>query len=821
MKNRFVVRGCRFHAKQKTKFLISGWFWEGEKDANEIRIYLDDEEVSYEVQIREVYAKENVGKDGVIIIQHYDFWVDLPEHWKRAKKLSVVNCDGVDTEVAMSISAKSLLNVENKLQAHVDYAKKRADTLEVSGWYIKQEGLQIAISDAKRNAYPMTMSYKKRYDVVNLYPEVPEDDVIGFQALYQGDVPKKIRVHMQANGLVLDEIITLSNSPVRKGYQKARQIYKKSKSYYHKYGAVATFTRITKKLMHREDSSYPAWYQMHKPSKTVLEKQQRHQFEQMPLISIVVPLYQTPERYLCEMIESIQSQSYLNWELCLSNGSGTNSPISRILRDYQAHDARIKVISSKQPLRISANTNEALKLATGDYIAFADHDDLLAPNALYECVRIINEHPNVDVIYTDEDKVDMEGKEHFMPHFKSDFNIDLLRSINYISHLFVVRKEIYQLVGGLNPKYDGAQDYDFTLRCIEKAKQIYHIPKILYHWRAHEESTAEDPESKKYAFDAGKLALESHYERLGISATVEQIGTTGTYRTRYSMDTKPLISVIIPNKDHIQELKVCLTSLFEVNTYTNLECIIVENNSTEEETFAYYEEIQKQYPQVKVVRWTEKGFNYPAINNFGVQHAKGSYLLFLNNDTEVLHVDCLEEMLSQCMRSEVGAVGAKLYYPDRTIQHAGVVVGLGGVAGHAFLGAGRHEPGYFRRIQMVQDYSAVTAACIMVKRNVFEQVDGFDEAFAVAFNDIDLCMKIREAGYLIVYTPYAELKHYESKSRGSEDTPEKVKRFQSEINLFMSKWEAFLEKGDPYYNPNLTLDKHDFSLNVNGSRYKE
>jgi GT2 family glycosyltransferase len=821
MKNRFVVRGCRFHAKQKTKFLISGWFWDGEKGDNEIKIYLDEEEVNYEVQIREVYAKENVGKDGVIITQHYDFWVDLPAHWKATKKLSMTNSNHVDTEVAMSIPTKRLIAVEHKLHGYVDHLGKKDDILEISGWFIKQEGIQITVSDLKGNVYPVKMSYKKRYDVMHLYPEATEDEVVGFQAMYQGEVPNKIRVHMQAKDLVLDEIVTLSTSPVMKGYHKARQIYKKSKSYYHKYGALATLSHIAQRLTHRDEISYQAWYQMQCPSKVVLERQQRKTFGKMPLISIVVPLYKTPEKFLCEMIESVRNQSYMNWELCLSDGSGVNSPISSILQDYQKHDARIKVISSDKTLRISANTNEALKLATGDYIAFADHDDLLAPDALYECVRVINEHSNLDVIYTDEDKVDMTGKEHFMPHFKPDFNLDLLRSMNYICHLFVVRRGIYQLVGELNSDCDGAQDYDFVLRCIEQAKHIYHIPKILYHWRAHKESTAENPESKTYAFEAGKLALERHYERLGISATVERIGTTGTYRTRYLMDSNPLVSVIIPNKDHIAELKVCLKSLFEVNTYTNLECVIVENNSTKEETFSYYQEIQKQYPQVKVIHWSGKGFNYPAINNFGVQQAKGNYLLFLNNDAEVLHANCLEEMLSHCMRSEVGAVGAKLYYPDDTIQHAGVIVGVRGVAGHAFLGAVKQDPGYFRRIQVVQDYSAVTAACMMVKRNVFEQVDGFDEAFAVAFNDIDLCMKIREAGYLIVYTPYAQLKHYESKSRGAEDTPEKVKRFQSEIELFMTKWKNFLEKGDPYYNPNLTLDKHDFSLAVNGSRYKE
>ena len=505
-------------------------------------------------------------------------------------------------------------------------------------------------------------------------------------------------------------------------------------------------------------------------------------------------------------------QTYSNWELCLSDGSGNNSPIAGVLKEYEKKDKRIKVVYNKEPLQISRNTNAALEIATGDYIAFADHDDLLAPNAFYECVKTINKNPEVEMIYTDEDKITMDGKQHFMPHFKTDFNLDLLRSVNYICHLCVVKKSLYEKVGKLNPEFDGAQDYDFVFRCIEKTKNIVHIPKILYHWRAHKDSTAENPESKNYAFEAGRMAIAAHLKRMGIEGEVFSLEMKGSYRVKYKLKEEPLVSVIIPTKDHIDDLDKCLKSLEEINTYDNIEYIIVENNSEKEETFEYYKKIEKENSKVKVVYWKEKGFNYPSINNLGVKSSKGDYLLFLNNDTEIRNADCIEELVSQCQRKEVGAVGARLYYEDGTIQHAGVIVGVGGVAGHAFLGYDHDASGYFGRIKLLQDYSAVTAACIMVKRKVYEEVKGFDEEYAVAFNDVDLCLKIRRAGYLIVYDPYVELNHYESKSRGYEDTEEKIRRFNSEIALFQKRWKTFLKAGDPYYNPNLTLARNDFSL---------
>ncbi len=424
----------------------------------------------------------------------------------------------------------------------------------------------------------------------------------------------------------------------------------------------------------------------------------------------------------------------------------------------------------------------------------------------------IAEHPDCDVIYSDEDKLDMDGGALFDPHFKPDFNGDLLTSVNYICHLFVVKRQLLDQVGGFRHEFDGAQDYDFIFRCTEQAREICHIPKVLYHWRCHQDSTASNPESKLYAFEAGSRAIMAHYERCGIPAKKVEKGVDyGIYHTTFEIPGNPLVSVVIPNKDHTEDLDLCIRSILERATYKNLEFVVIENNSTDPKTFSYYEKIQKEFPQVRVVRW-EREFNYSAINNFGAQFAKGEYLLFLNNDTEIVAPALFEEMLGFCQRPEVGIVGARLLYEDDTIQHAGVVIGFGGIAGHTFIGLHEAENSYFHRAMCAQDYSAVTAACMMTKASVFREVGGFTEELAVAFNDIDYCMKVRAADKLVVYAPYAVMHHYESKSRGLEDTPEKVARFNREIAIFARRWPEILEKGDPYYNPNLTLRKSNFAL---------
>lgn len=589
-----------------------------------------------------------------------------------------------------------------------------------------------------------------------------------------------------------------------------KDIVKTGLSCYRKSGMKYFLKYCYKKITKYEQRKYRIYLKSRQLTQDERQAQSNQRFKYEPKISIVVPLYKTPEKYLRDMIESVQQQTYTNWELCLSDGSGNDSPIQSILQEYQKSDGRIKVAYSGKKCQISDNTNEALELVTGDFIGFADHDDILACNALYECVRVLNQYPETLIIYTDEDKVSMDGRKHFQPHFKPDYNKDLLNSTNYFCHFFLVSREVLGKVGCLNSEFDGAQDYDFVLRCCEVTEEIYHIPMILYHWRAHMNSTAENPESKKYAYEAGRKALEAHYKRMGIdNAKVVLSECLGIYRTYYLIEQEPLVSIIIPNKDHVVDLKKCLESIKKTN-YKNYEVIIVENNSVENETFNFYSELER-LDNFKVVYW-KGSFNYSAINNYGVKHAKGQYFLFLNNDTEIINRDCIHELLGVCMRPDVGVVGARLFFGDDTIQHAGVVIGLGGCAGHVFLNTPKEQVGYFARVITQQDYSAVTGACMLVKKNVFDEVGGFDPALEVAFNDIDLCLKIRTKGYLVVYNPYAELYHYESKSRGSDQTFENRKRFDQETKLFRSRWHKILENGDPYYNCNLSVVNFDCSL---------
>ena len=584
---------------------------------------------------------------------------------------------------------------------------------------------------------------------------------------------------------------------------------KKGILYLRHYGPKEFWVKLTERFQ-ADDVDYEQWYENHKALPEELEKQKNEKWKRKPLISIVVPVYNTPQVFLRQMIESVQNQSYSEWELCIGNASPENKEMKKILEEYKK-DARIKEVEIPENKGISQNTNRAMEIASGELIGLLDHDDLLAPNALYEIAKAVNEHPDPEVIYTDEDKVTTDLKEHFQPHLKPDFNLDLLRSNNYICHFFVASRDLIKRVGGFRPEFNGAQDYDLILRCTEQAKQIVHIPKILYHWRVHKASTADNPASKMYAFDAGKRAIEEHLVRCRTKGTVQHTKDLGFYRVKYEICGEPLVSIIIPNKDQSEALKKCLDSIREKTSYRNYEIIIVENNSEEPETFAFYKKIAGE--KIKVVTW-EGEFNYSAINNFGVRHARGDYLLLLNNDVEIINGDWLTEMLSHCQRKEVGIVGAKLYYPDNTIQHAGIIIGIGGVAGSVFVGLPRAFSGYLHKASIQLDLSAVTAACMLVKRSVFEQVGGLEEKLKVAFNDVDFCLRVREKGYLVVYDPYAELYHYESKTRGAEDTKEKIRRFQTEIEYMRSHWIGLLKKGDPYYNCNLSLTKWDYSLKI-------
>ena len=451
-----------------------------------------------------------------------------------------------------------------------------------------------------------------------------------------------------------------------------------------------------------EEKKYAIWYEKQYPGFAKRLKEKTTHFALHPKFSIIVPLYHTPLDFLDDMIQSVQKQTYENWELCLANGSPEDEELDAQVRKYMSKEPRIKYRKLEKNLGIAGNTNEALALATGSYTALLDHDDFLSPNALFEFVKAINENGDADCIYSDEDKVDQEGKLHYFPHFKSDYNPDLLHTNNYICHFFVVRRQLVEEVGGFRREFDGAQDYDFIFRCVEKAREVVHVPEILYHWRTHKASTADNPASKMYAFEAGKRAIEAHLERTGVKGTVSHTPDLGFYRVKYPVQGHPLVSIIIPNKDEKETLEKCLESIKKNTLYDNYEIIIVENNSTTDEIFDYYRKISED-PRIHLICW-KKEFNYSAINNFGVKNARGEYLLFLNNDVTVITEDWMGEMLGVCQRKEVGAVGVKLIYPDNTIQHAGCVIGIGGIAGHMFVDMPADRTGYLHKASIFTGY---------------------------------------------------------------------------------------------------------------------
>lgn len=541
-------------------------------------------------------------------------------------------------------------------------------------------------------------------------------------------------------------------------------------------------------------------------------KQKQTKFDQDIKFSILVPLKNTNPEYLREMIGSVKKQTYAKWELCLvDSGEQENSEIEKICRKQSKCDSRIRYEKLKECLSICEQTNACIDMASGAYCVFLQQDAQIHRTVLFEMMEVIT-RKQADFLYTDEKKIYSQQKEeNFRPHYKPDYAPDTLRSTNYIGHFIVVHKPLLDHVGGMRIECEGNQDHDLILRLTEQAKNIVHIPKVLYYSRAYQESLTEDIESKTLVPDSVRLTLESHLERVGLAGTVAPTDTDAVYRIQYKIQGEPLVSIVIPNYEFKRELQTCLESIYEKTTYHNFEIIIIENNSRSAEIFQYYEEIQQRWSNLKVVVWDDY-FNYSAINNFGMKYASGEHIILLNNDTEVLTPDWIQEMLMFSQRKDVGAVGVMLYYPDDTVQHAGVGLGLHTLAGHFHKYLPRDHQGYMGRMKYTQNLSAVTAACMMVRRDVWDEVGGLDETFEVAFNDVDLCMKIRKAGYSIIWTPFAELYHYESKSRGTDMVPEKKKRHDGEVKRFQQRWAKELADGDPYYNPNLPIFREDFGI---------
>lgn len=635
--------------------------------------------------------------------------------------------------------------------------------------------------------------------------------------------------------------------------QKLKPYYvRKALRYLRHYGPKDFLIRVRERLS-PEDVPYGPWYETHRASQEELEKQRicfRDEYacsksaEQNmsgtgeaadqdapsegssgsgalrtePMFSIVIPAWHTPERFLEELLDSVLDQTFEDLELVIANASPEDEQMVRILSKRQEKDRRVRVLALEENQGIAGNTNAAIEAARGRFVCFMDHDDLIAPDALFEAWRVI-ESKDVDLIYTDEDKIRDDGKgglEHFQPHFKPEFNLDLLRSNNYICHFLMVRRSLLRESGGLSKDFEGAQDYEFILRLTDclSPERIARIPRVLYHWRTHEQSTADNPDSKAYAYESGKRALEEHLARRGVRGEVMQTKDHGFYRVRYELTRRPLVSIIIPNREEKDMLEKCLAAIRRNTRYENYEVIIVENNSSSGEILDFYKSL-RQSGEAKIVRWkaSEGGpsFNFSAINNYGVKFAKGDYLVFLNNDVEVGE-GWLTELLSVCEREDVSAAGARLLFPDGRIQSAGIVVGIGKIAGSLFTGMNGSFSGYLHKASLLQDLSAVTAALMITKKSAFLKAGGFDEELAVAFNDVDLCLRLQEDGSLVVYDPFAGAIHHESVSRGDEYSKDKARRYRQEAARMKEKWPRYFESGDPYYNPNFSLDRWDYTL---------
>lgn len=804
MDHQFCILHCRAHMTAENKVLVCG-FWKGtDRGSGDLLVSLDYTPVKTDIKVQETVRTLGVCE------KRYFLWITLPGSYRAYKKLRIFERDGANLKEAYAIETKKIEKLKDKIPMSVDEFVLDDRGISVSGWCIARENYSICLKDASGTVISGKIMDRRRTDVEQAYPECKKEWIHGYLFTSKERIEGKVTVEVYCDGV--KEIVQHAFRqalPMKIGKSIKEQGWK-VKVYYQQFGLKQTVRRAIEKLGGKEVRTYEAFRRRYFPDKKELNRQRKEQFVYEPLFSIVVPLYKTPLPYLEDLIWSIQAQTYEKWKLYLSDGSGKESSLKEVLRNYARKEKRIHIIENDCRLNISDNTNRALEQVDGGYVVFVDHDDTLAPDALYECVKVLNREPDVEVIYTDSDKLSENGKRYSEPCFKPDFNMELLRCQNYICHLTVIQKRFLDKVGYLNSDYSGVQDYDHILRCVERTNRIVHIPKILYHWRMCPGSVAVDTDNKPYTYELFQKILREHYDRMGIQAEVKAV-FPGVVRTVYQLPYEPLVSVIIANKDHREDLMRCVESLEQESEYKNLEILIVENNSVSEEIVTYYDQVQRQYDNVRVLRY-EKEFNYADIQNYAAVRAKGDHLLLLNNDTWLERPESIREMLGYCMRDDVGIVGAKLLYPDDTIQHAGVIVGLGGVADHAFVGMDREDPGYCCRAICAQEYSAVTAACLMVKKTVFMEVGGMDTELKIAFNDVDFCLRVKEAGYKIIYNPFSIWYHDESKTRGAEDTPEKIERFRGEIEYFQRRWANFLYWGDPSYNPNLALDRHDFSL---------
>lgn len=745
----------------------------------------------------------------------YNLCINLPEKVKNVKIILTKDTypSGIEE---INISSAQIEYLRNLIEINLIgvQADERTKTIKITGWAESAGELKLSVY-AEKKELEYKADYFTRADMVSRYFEGELNRNCGFELTVEDTDVRSIRITSESGGRrgSIGVVVNRASSgqqrrSVRLAEDKRNDYITRARNYIAMYGMKRFIVKAVGKLTGKSiKDPTNIYFNKINPNEARLKEQRDYKFASNYKFSILIPVYRPDVKFFTLMLDSIVAQTYDNWQICLADGSGEGYTVENVVRPYieKYGEDKVKYIKLENNLGIAENTNAAMRMADGDFIVFGDHDDELHPTALFECMRELERYPQADFIYSDEDKIIEATGHHTEAHFKSDLNMELLRTNNYICHLSVVKKSLADKVGVLYTQFNGSQDHDYVLRCVEKAECVRHIPRILYHWRINDNSTAKSASTKTYANTAGVNAVSAHLKRMGIDGEVKNGVAPGFYDIRYKLTEKPLVSVIIPNKDHLDDLTRCLESMENVNNYHNVEYIVVENNSVLEDTFEGYKELGKKYgDKFKLVKW-DGIFNYSAINNFGARYAKGEYILLLNNDTSVIEPDSLRCMLAQCQRAEVGIVGAKLLYDDDTVQHAGVIIGYQGVAGHAFTGIGDDVYGYFARAVLSQELSAVTAACLLTKRSVFDEVGGLDESFEVAFNDIDYCMKVRAAGYKIIYDPHAKLHHYEYKSRGAEDTGKKQERFGGEIMHFIDKWRSALIAGDMYYNPNLEL----------------
>ena len=700
------------------------------------------------------------------------------------------------------------------------YRDKTTNNLTITGWAldtITKESPTFTINNENQvSAY--NIQRVLREDVNQIYQTEPAIEA-GFVVTLEGIKQKKVlHFHFQSSAHVVTVDFPLNKKyPVIPGTEdKVTRLWIKAKKgfkYMAKNGISHTIQRAKIEKL-RNQASYPNWLARNEVLDIEAMTQEIATFHYQPKISIAMPVYNVEEKWLRLCIDSILNQVYTNWELCMADDASTDPNVKKILTEYQQLDERIRVVFREQNGHISEATNSALAIATGEFVALLDNDDELAINAFYEVVKVLNENPELDLIYSDEDKIDMDGNRSD-PAFKPDWSPDLLLGTNYISHLGVYRRSILEEIGGFRKGYEGSQDYDLVLRFTEKTtkERIKHIPKVLYYWRMLPTSTAVDQGSKGYAFEAGLRAVQDALVRRGINGHATHGAANGLYDVYYDIKSDKLVSIIIPTKNGYKDVQRCVSSIIEKTTYQNYEIIMADNGSTDPKMHELYAEFEQQLPGRFFVESIDIPFNFSTINNRAVKKAHGEYLLFLNNDTEVITENWLTLMVSFAQQERIGCVGAKLLYPNNTVQHAGVILGLGGVAGHGHYGYPHGDLGYFGRLAINVNYSAVTAACLLMKKADFDAVGGFEEAFTVAFNDVDLCLKVQALGRDNVWLHEAELYHFESQTRGYDDKGKKKKRFEQEKVMMEEKWGPLIEN-DPFYNPNLTRDIPNFSLRI-------